>query len=80
MNIVIEATCADGTHQLLPTSLLHGYATAATDAANGNSKRALRNFSQIVVNMMHLRGYTVLTEIAYSCAGQRRTVIARRAS
>lgn len=78
MNRVIEATCADGTHQLLPISRLHEYAKAASDAANGNSKRALRNFEQMVVNMMHLRGYTVLTEIAYNCAGQKRTTIAWR--
>ena len=75
MNKVIEATLKDGSRTLLPTSLLHGYADAAKETANGNMKRAMRLFMQMLANLMYVRGYKVLTEICYSVDTQIRTVI-----
>lgn len=75
MNKVIEATNRDGSKALLPTSLLHGYAEAATNASNGNMKRAMHYFNLMIVNLMYVRGYKMLTEICYSADTQKRTVI-----
>ena len=79
MNKVIEATKKDGSKALLPVSLINGYAKEAKDAANGNIKKAMKFFGQMIANMMFLRGYTELVEICYSLDMQKRKTLMLRA-
>ena len=76
MNKVIEAVGHDGSHGLVPDTLIKGYADEAKLVANGNIRRATRILGQMLANFMYVRKYKTLTEIRYDADGnQRRTVI-----
>ena len=75
MNKILEATTNNGTKVLLPTTLLKDYADEARIAADGNMKKAMRNFSKMIANLMYVRGYKKLVEIRYSCEMQKRVTI-----
>lgn len=75
MNKIIEATRTDGSKALLPLTLIRNYANEAKIAANGNSKKAMKYFGQMLANLMFVRGYTKLVEICYSIDMQTRKTL-----
>ena len=75
MTKVIEAIEKDGSHALLPDTLIRGFVDAAISAANGNQKRAMKYVGQTLANFMYVRGYKRLTEIRYTDGEQHRIVI-----
>lgn len=76
MNKIIEATKEDGTRQLVPTSLMREYAKEAVIVTGRDPNRAMRTFGRMIANLMYVRGYSVLIEIAYDSEGnQKRTPI-----
>ena len=76
MNMIIEATKADGTRQLIAPSKIREYARMAKEAS---PRRAMHTFGKILANFMFCSGFVKLVEIAYNMEGQTRTLLMARA-
>lgn len=75
MNRIFEATKKDGTRQLVSPSVIRGYVDEARMVACGSMKKAMRVFGRMLANLMFVRGYVSIVEIAYDCNSQKRTVL-----
>lgn len=76
MNIIIEATKADGTRQLIAPSKIREYARIAKETS---PRRKMHTFGKLLANFMFCSGFITLVEIAYNCDTQKRTVIMAKA-
>lgn len=76
MNIIIEATKADGTRQLIAPSKIREYARIAKETS---PRRKMHTFGKMLANFMFCYGFITLVEIAYNCDTQTRTLIMAKA-
>jgi len=76
MNIVIEATRADGTRKLIAPSKIREYARIAKETS---PRRKMYTFGKMLANFMYCYGFITLVKIAYNLEGQTRTLIMAKA-
>lgn len=75
MNKVYEAIDEDGRHALVSPATIRTLVVQAKRQGSPKGLSAYDILMGLLANFMAQHGYVALTEIAYSCNGQRRTPI-----